>query len=88
MRAIQGMVAAALMAFSALASAATSVNVNTADAKTLDKELAGVGKVTATRIVEERKNGEFRDVADLSKRVNGFGAKTAAKNKEKIRFKD
>lgn len=78
--------AAALLSVTGFAFA--SVNVNTADAHALDKELAGVGKTTAAKIIEARKTGEFHDMKDLQKRVSGFGAKLAAKNQEKIRFKD
>jgi competence ComEA-like helix-hairpin-helix protein len=83
---IKGLLFAALLAASTVSFA--SVNVNTADARSLDKELAGVGKVTAEKIVEARKTGEFRDMKDMQKRVSGFGAKLAAKNQSNIRFKD
>ena len=85
--AMKGLVAAVLLSVSSLGLAG-QINVNSADAKTLDKELAGVGKVVATRIVSERAKGEYKDIKDLSKRVAGFGTKTAAKNQDKIRFRD
>ena len=62
------------------------VNVNTADARTLSKELTGVGPVTADAIVSERGNGNFKDASDLQKRVKGVGKKTVAKNKENLQF--
>lgn len=64
------------------------VNVNRADAASLAKELNGVGKVTAARIVEARKTGEFKDLSDLKLRVDGVGDKIIAKNQDNIRFKD
>lgn len=62
------------------------VNVNTADAKSLAKELTGVGPKTAEAIVAERGNGNFKNAADLQKRVKGFGAKTAEKNQANLKF--
>lgn len=84
---MKGLVAVLLLTVSGLAAAA-QVNINTADAKSLDKELAGVGKVTASAIVAERARGEFKDMKDLQKRVKGFGKKGAATNAERIRFHD
>ena len=81
--------AAMLLAHAVSAIAASGINVNTADAKALAKELDGVGESTAAKIVEERsKNGPYKDLADLNKRVSGFGDKMASKNAEKVRFKD
>ncbi len=62
------------------------VNVNTADAKSLAKELTGVGPKTAEAIVAERSNGDFKNAGDLQKRVKGFGAKTAEKNQGNLKF--
>lgn len=64
------------------------VNVNTADAKTLEKELVGVGPKLAAAIVEERKNGLFKNAEDLDKRVKGIGTKLIEKNKDKLVFSD
>jgi len=64
------------------------VNVNTADAKTLEKELVGVGPKLAAAIVEERKNGLFKNADDLDKRVKGVGTKLIEKNKDKLVFSD
>jgi competence protein ComEA len=69
------------------ASWAGMVNVNSADAKTLSKELAGVGNATATAIVEERTaHGPFKDGQDLAKRVKGVGKKTLEKNQANLKF--
>ena len=65
------------------------VNVNTADAKTLAKELDGVGEVVAAAIVAERDaKGPFKSAEDLTKRVNGFGEKTLEKNRANIKLSD
>jgi competence protein ComEA len=69
------------------ASWAGMVNVNTADAKTLSKELAGVGDATAASIVEERTaHGPFKSPEDLAKRVKGVGKKTLEKNQANLKF--
>lgn len=64
------------------------VNVNTADAKTLAKELDGVGEKLAEAIIAERAKGPFKDAADFNKRVKGIGDAIIAKNKDNLRFSD
>ena len=60
------------------------VNINTADAKTLAKELDGVGLEKAKAIVEFReKNGLFRSADDLLK-VVGIGPATVERNRARI----
>lgn len=57
------------------------VDINTADAKTLDKALTGVGPKAAQAIVDYRaKNGPFKSVDDLAK-VKGIGKRTVEKNR-------
>lgn len=64
------------------------VNINTADAATLAKELTGVGDVTAAAIVAYREeHGPFQSADDLTK-VKGVGAKTVEKNRDNIRLSD
>ncbi len=64
--------------------AAEAVNINTADAASLAKNLNGVGLKKAEAIVAYRKkNGSFKTAKDLSK-VKGIGSKTVAKNKDYI----
>jgi competence protein ComEA len=65
---------------------AGAVNVNAADAKTLAKELDGVGEIVAAEIVKERANGPYKSAEDLAKRVKGFGDKTLEKNKANIKI--
>jgi competence protein ComEA len=61
------------------------VNVNTADAGTIAKELDGIGRAKAQAIVEYRqKNGPFRSPEDLLK-VQGIGEKVLEQNKGNIR---
>jgi competence protein ComEA len=61
------------------------VNINTADAATLAKELDGIGPAKAQAIVEYRqKNGAFKSAEDLLK-VEGIGAKVLDQNRDNIR---
>ena len=76
-------VAAVLLASTAIAG---PVNINTADAKTLARELDGVGKAKAEAIVAYReKNGPYKSAADLVK-VKGLGKKLIEQNKANLRF--
>ena len=77
------LVAAMLLAPTAIAG---PVNVNTADAKTLARELQGVGIAKAEAIVAYReKNGPFKSAEDLIK-VKGLGKKLVDQNKVNLRF--
>jgi competence protein ComEA len=67
---------------------AGSVNINTADAKTLAKELVGVGSSKAEAIVKYRaEKGPFKS-ADELKKVEGIGEATFEHNKNNIKVKD
>ena len=62
------------------------VDINTADAKTLARELDGVGMAKAEAIVSYReKNGPFRSADDLAK-VKGLGKKLIDQNKANLKF--
>jgi competence protein ComEA len=62
------------------------VNVNSADAATLARELDGIGPVKAQAIVEYRqKNGPFRAAEDLLK-VDGIGERVLEQNRGNIRI--
>jgi competence protein ComEA len=62
------------------------VNVNTADASSLAKELDGIGPSKAQAIVEYRqKNGPFRGPEDLLK-VQGIGERVLEQNRANLRF--
>lgn len=79
--------AAVLFLFSAVAFAA-SVNINTADEKTLAKELVGVGPDKAAAIVKYRtEKGLFKAPEDI-KKVVGVGDAIYEQNKANIKIKD
>ena len=64
--------------------AAEKVNVNTADAATIDRVLLNVGPAKAEAIVAHRKaNGAFRSLEQLAL-VKGIGLKTVEKNRDRI----
>jgi competence protein ComEA len=64
--------------------AAEKVNVNTADAATLDRVLLNIGPAKAEAIVAHRKaNGPFRSLEQLAL-VKGVGLKTVEKNRDRI----
>ena len=61
------------------------VNINTADAPTLARELKGIGIKRAEAIVEYRqKHGQFKSIDELTL-VKGIGPAAIAKNRELIR---
>jgi len=86
-----GWISIALFAWLALAgwqgpALAGPVNVNSADAATLARELHGIGPAKAQAIVAHRdKHGPFRTLDDLA-RVRGIGRKTLDRNRELVRF--
>jgi competence protein ComEA len=60
------------------------ININTADAATLAREMKGIGDSKARAIVEHRqKNGAFRSVDELAL-VKGIGAKTLENNRARL----
>ena len=64
--------------------AAETVNINTADAATLDRVLVNVGPAKAQAIVDYRKaNGAFKSPEQLAM-VKGIGLKTVEKNRDRI----
>ena len=71
-----------VLAGSALA--ADKVNINTADAATIDAVLLNIGPSKAEAIVEYRKaNGPFKSAEELAM-VKGVGLKTIEKNRDRI----
>lgn len=62
------------------------VNVNSADAETLAKELVGVGPKIAAAIVAERANSDFKDGQDLVERIKGLGEKFLENNQDNLLF--
>jgi competence protein ComEA len=82
--ALQSMVLAALFAGSAFA--AETVDINTADAKTIDRVLHNVGPAKAEAIVAHREaNGPYKSLEQLAK-VKGIGLKTVEKNRDRIQI--
>jgi len=70
----------------AAAAFAGPVNVNSADATTLARELDGIGPAKAQAIVEYRqKNGPFRSADDLLQ-VDGIGDRVLELNRGNIRL--
>ena len=60
---------------------AAPVDINTADAATLEAELTGIGAAKAAAIVAYREaNGPFKRLGELVK-VKGVGEKTLEKNR-------
>jgi competence protein ComEA len=60
------------------------VDLNTADAQTLARELNGIGEAKARAIVEYREaNGAFTSVDEILE-VKGIGAATLEKNRERL----
>ena len=66
------------------AQAADKVNINTADAATIDAVLLNIGPAKAQAIVDYRKtNGAFKSAEELAM-VKGVGLKTVEKNRDRI----
>ena len=63
------------------AAAWAAVDVNKATAAELDG-IKGIGPSISAKILDERKNGHFKDWNDFIARVGGVGDKTAAKFSE------
>jgi len=80
---VQGLIVSLLPAGAAFAG---PVNLNSADAATLAKELDGIGPAKAQAIVEFRqKNGPFKSPEDLLK-VDGIGERVLEQNRANIRL--
>lgn len=79
------MLSLAILLAGSLAAHAGPVDINSADAATISKELNGVGPSRAQAIVEYReKNGRFATPDDLLK-VRGIGPQVLKLNREFIR---
>ncbi len=76
----------ALLQFPGITAHAGPVNINTADAATLSRELKGIGMKRAEAIVEyRRKFGPFKSADELAA-VKGIGPSAIQKNRELIRI--
>ncbi len=70
--------------FAVMPAQAETVNINKADAATLQHYLTGIGAVKANAIIVYRnKHGKFKSLDDL-KNVSGIGESTIRKNRKKI----
>lgn len=87
MKMIKMWMATLMLAFSQLIWAGP-INVNTANAESLAKELVGVGPKIAEAIVAERENGPYKDAEDLIRRVKGIGEKFLERNGANLLFSD
>jgi competence protein ComEA len=75
-----------LLLFTGAAFGAAQVDINTADALTLARELSDVGLVKAEAIVAYRDaHGRFTSLGDLAK-VKGIGPRVIEENRERIMF--
>jgi competence protein ComEA len=83
---LKSIVLSLLLTGSALAADLDKVNINTADAATIDRVLLNIGPSKAEAIVAYRKaNGAFKS-ADQLALVKGIGLKTIEKNRDRIVF--
>ena len=72
--------------FAGAAHAADSVDINTADAQTIDRVLVNIGPSKAQAIVAHREaNGPYKSLEQLAK-VKGIGLKTVEKNRDRIQL--
>ena len=79
-----GFAALASLMLIAGSSLAGPVNINTADAETLARELNGVGPATAAEIIRDREaNGPFASPEALM-RVTGIGERVLERNRQFI----
>lgn len=83
---MRSIIACLLLCFALpLAAYADPVNINTADAATLDRELKGIGPSRAAAIVAYRtQHGPFKSVDELGL-VAGIGQKVIDDNREVLR---
>ena len=72
------------LALAGAAIAGETVNINTADAATIDRVLLNVGPAKAEAIVQyRREHGAFKSIEELAM-VKGIGLKTVEKNRGRI----
>jgi len=84
MKLFKAVVVSLFLAAASLSAHAEPVDINTANAMTISKNLKGIGIKKAEAIVAYRdKHGKFKSVDDLAK-VKGIGKKTIAMNKANL----
>ncbi len=80
-----GMLLAAATLFGT-AAAADRIDINTADAATIDAGLLNIGRAKAEAIVAYREqHGAFKSPEQLAQ-VKGIGLKTVEKNRDRLEF--
>lgn len=80
---LHGFIVASLLLFSVSAHAEL-ININKADAATLDHYLVGIGEKKAQRMIEYREeNGTFASIEEIME-VKGIGEKTFEKNRHRL----
>jgi competence protein ComEA len=85
MNPLKSLALAALLLCPAVPALADVVDLNTADAATLARELKGIGESRAKAIVEHRtRNGPFRTVDELVL-VKGIGPRVVEQNRASLR---
>ena len=83
-RIVSRLVGALLLGCSLAGSCAETVDINSADASRIAEVMVGIGASKAEAIVAYRKeHGPFKSIDDLAQ-VKGVGAKTVAKNRERL----
>ena len=83
---VSGLVGADNVSNGAGTAAMEQVNINAADAETLQRVLAGIGRSRAEAIVAYREaNGKFYSAEELTA-VKGIGVSTIEKNQARIRL--
>lgn len=84
MKFLHAVLLSCLFSLFAVTAHAATIDINAADAATLDRGMKGVGAKTAAAIVDYRtKHGPFKSVDDLAK-VKGVGPATVEKNRAKL----
>ena len=86
MKPMSTLLSSLLLMFAMIGSAIAgeTVNINTADAATLDRVLVNIGPAKAQAIVDYRRaNGAFRSPEQLAM-VKGVGLKTVERNRDRI----
>ncbi len=68
----------AILALCSAASALATIDVNQANVADLDG-IKGIGPAMSSRILDERKKGQFKDWNDLMTRVKGVGKASASR---------
>ena len=75
---LHGIIVICALAVLLPAARAQSANVNTATLAELE-QVSGIGPSMAAKLIDERRNGPFKDWRDLMRRVGGIGDSRAAK---------